>query len=251
MKLFVLLTLIALPISAQTMLDQQQRLIQIHSMLLDYPAVEAPGALKPGQLSVGVELITIPTIDGTTGSKKQITASDETPAFPRPRVAFGLPKFADGFVSFVGATYIPPIEIAKISTNDLSLEAGVAWSPSDLVIDLRAHFVYANSQSPVTDPNTRDTLKTTEYGIGVSAGYELRFGSFGITPYGGAGVMRLSGNFTVTSDGDVLTSDYTSLVLDAGARVLLWNHLEAVAELDWYPDRLLHPNFRVAYLFNF
>jgi len=38
------------------------------------------------------EFIGIPYIDGTTGGKVQITASDRTRIFPRPRIALGLPS---------------------------------------------------------------------------------------------------------------------------------------------------------------
>src|SRR5512137_1077813 len=115
------------PASAQTMLDQEQRLIQIHSLLLDLPPVQAPGALGPGQLSLGLEIIGIPRIDGTTGGKVQITASDRTRVFPRPRVALGLPA-PDGFRTFVGLSYIPPIPINGVSTNYFGLEAGIAYA---------------------------------------------------------------------------------------------------------------------------
>ena len=96
------------PLAAQTMLDQQQRLIDIHGLLLDLPPVDAPAALRPGQLSVGIEAIGVPSIDGTTGNKRQITASDQTPVFPRPRLALGLPV-PGGFRAFVGVSYVPPI----------------------------------------------------------------------------------------------------------------------------------------------
>src|SRR5512137_1007830 len=112
------------PASAQTMLDQEQRLIQIHSLLLDLSPVQAPGAFVPGELSLGLELIGIPHIDGTTGGKVQITASDRTPLFPRPRIALGLPA-PEGFRTFVGLSYIPPIPINGVSTNFGALEGGI------------------------------------------------------------------------------------------------------------------------------
>ena len=52
-----------------TMLDQQLRLIDIHNLLLELPPVEAPAALRASRVSLGVEVITIPSIDGTTGGK--------------------------------------------------------------------------------------------------------------------------------------------------------------------------------------
>jgi len=54
---------------AQTVLDQQQRLIEIHSLLLALQPDNAPGAYRPGEISLGVEVIGIPTITGQTGGK--------------------------------------------------------------------------------------------------------------------------------------------------------------------------------------
>ena len=75
---------------AQTTLDQEQRLIEIHSLLVDVPSSTAPGAYRPGEVSLGLEVIGIPPITGQTGGTVQRTASDHTPLFPRPRLAVGL-----------------------------------------------------------------------------------------------------------------------------------------------------------------
>jgi hypothetical protein len=248
--LWILLAVAAAgPASAQTMLDQEQRLIQIHSLLLDLPPVQAPGALSPGQLSLGLELIGIPYIDGTTGGKVQITASDRTRIFPRPRIALGLPA-PDGFRTFVGLSYIPPIPINGVSTNYVALEAGIAYAPGELAIGLRGHGVYAFSKSPVTDPATKDTLETWEFGADLSAGYRFDLGPVSLTPYAGAGVVYLDGHFTVTSDGVVLDSQYTGLSLEAGLRLVIVKHWEVVAEVDAYPGRLVHVGVLLGYAFN-
>lgn len=238
----------ASPAAAQTMLDQEERLIQIHSLLLDLPPVGPPGAYRSGELALDLELIGIPVIDGTTGSKVQITASDRTRVFPRPRLSFGLPA-PEGFRAFVGAAYIPPIQINGVSTNYGALEAGFAWTPGPLAVGLRGHVLYARSTSPVTDPNTRDTLVTTEGGADLSAGYRLDLGRISLTPYVGAGLVALQGDFTVTSDGVVLTSDYTGAMLNAGVR-LAWRRWEAVGEVVGYPGRLVHPGFRFGYVWD-
>jgi len=88
---FLPLALAAGAARAQTMLDQEERLIEIHSLLIALQPGNAPGAYRAGELSLGLELIVIPPIDGITGGKRQITASDQTPVFPRPRLAIGLP----------------------------------------------------------------------------------------------------------------------------------------------------------------
>jgi len=67
--LCVLLALAAGSARAQTMLDQEIKLIEIHSALLALQPDNAPGAYRPGEISLGVEVIGIPTITGQTGGK--------------------------------------------------------------------------------------------------------------------------------------------------------------------------------------
>jgi hypothetical protein len=238
----LLLAVAATPAGAQTMLDQELRLIDIHGLLLDLPPVEAPGALRAFQASLGVEAITIPSIDGTTGGKRQITASDRTLLFPRPRLMVGLPAPGD-FRAFAGLAYIPPVTIQEVSTHYGGAEAGIAYAPGPLAVALRGHVAYAFSKSPVTDPLTRDSLETFLYGADVMSGYAFEAAWARWTPYAGLGVTHLHGRFRVTSDG-------TFLAVHAGVRLLVRDRWEAVAELDAYPGRLVHPNFRLAWLWD-
>lgn len=241
--------------SGQTLLGQEQRLIDIHALLLDLPPVDAPGTYRAGQLGVGVEVIGVPPIDGSTGTpgvqgfKKQITASDRTAVFPRPRVTLGLPA-PESFRAFVGVSYVPPVEVRSVTLHSIAGEAGIAYVPGPLVAGIRVHLLYAQSESPVTEPVLRDRLRATDYGAEVSAGYLLDFGALGVTPYGGIGISRTHGNFRVTSDGVTLTSDDTAAALHAGARLVFGKRWLGVAELDGHPGRLVHPNFRLAYLFD-
>lgn len=232
---------------AQTMLDQEQRLIEIHSLLAALPALSPPGAYTAWQASLGLELVTIPIIDGRTGGKVQITASDQTRAFPRLRLAVGLPM-PEGFRAFGGLAYIPPVELNRVSSHLVAAEGGVAWAPSALAVGIRGHVLYASSQSPVTDPATRDTLRTVEFGVDVSVGHRLDLGWASLTPYVGAGLTHVDGRFTVTSDGVVLTSTTNDPGVSAGLRLLSPLHVEGVVELVAFPGRLVHPNFRVAWL---
>ncbi len=234
---------------AQTMLDQEQRLIDIHSLLLDLPPLQAPGALDRLRLDVALEAVTIPVIDGTTGSKTQITASDRTRLYPRPRVALGLPA-PGGFRAFAGLSYIPPLEIRQVSTNALALEGGFSWVPGAFRLGVRAHATWASSKAPVTDPATRDVLDSQVWGADLSAGGSFAAGSrVRLEPYAGAGFVTLHGRFRVTSDGTVLTSDWTGPAWHAGLRALLGARWELVGEVSGYPDRLVHTDVRVGYLF--
>jgi len=232
---------------AQTLLDQEERLIEVHSLLLAAGPLNAPGAYRDGQLSLGVELVGIPPIDGTTGSKRQITASDRTPLFPRLRVALGLPAPED-FRASVGLAYVPPIQISEISSHLAALEAEMAYAPGPLAAGIRAHVLVARSTGPVTEPTTRDTLDNFEFGANASVGYRLDFQSASVTPYAGVGLTRAAGIFRVTSDGYVLTSRTVNPALTAGARLLARRQFEVVAELTAYPGRLVHPSLRLAWL---
>ena len=241
------LALAATAARAQTMLDQEERLIELHALLAGLPPVQAPGAYAWGQASLGLELVTIPTIDGQTGGKEQITASDRTRAFPRLRLAAGLPA-PDGFRAFAGLAYIPPVELERVSSHLGAIEAGIAWTPGPLAVGLRGHALLARSRSPVTDPATRDTLDSSELGADLAAGWSLDLGWGQLTPYLGAGLARVHGRFTVSSDGHVLTRTATDPALSAGVRLLATRHVEGVVELVAYPDRLVHPAFRLAWV---
>jgi hypothetical protein len=244
--LALLLAGLAGPALGQTMLDQEQRLIEIHSLLLALPALEAPGALAPLQARFGFEVAGVPVIDGTTGSKTQITASDRTRIIPRLRGAIGLPLGGE-WRAIVGVGWIPPVEINRASSSMVGLEAGLSWSRGPFAAGLRLHGEAADSKSPVTDPVTRDLLVTRMGGADLQAGWRLDLGPVGLTPYAGVGVARVDGTFTVTSDRYVLTSRTTDLALSAGLRLVALGQVEVVAELVAWPGVIVHPAFALAW----
>jgi hypothetical protein len=226
----------------------ERRLIDIHSLLLDLPSLQAPAALSGGTVDPSLEIVTVPTIDGNVGSKRELTASDHTRFFPRPRLQIGLPA-PWGLRAFVGASYIPPLVIRQVSTDYGAVEAGIALAGGALGVGVRGHALYAISRSPVTDPSTRDVLRTQLFGVDASLGTELVRGGLSLEPYAGAGLVSLRGRFRVTADGTVLRSTFTDTALQVGFRVLLRSRLEAVAEFDAYPGRLEHLEVRLGYLF--
>jgi hypothetical protein len=246
-RLCLVLALMAGAARAQTIVEQEQRLIEIHSLLVALEPETAPGAYRPGELSLGVELIVIPPIDGSVGNKRQITASDRTPIFPRPRLAIGLPA-PDDFRAYLGVSYIPPVEINGVSSHQGGIEGSYAWAPpGPLSIGLRGYALFAESKSPVTDPATRDTLDTFDLGADLTAGYRLDFSPGSVTPFAGLGVSHVSGNFRVASDNDLLTSTTVNPGIDAGVRLYSKLGFEALAELVVYPGRLIHPVFGLAW----
>jgi hypothetical protein len=234
---------------AQTMLEQEVRLIELNSLLVGLPPNNAPGAYAPGQVSISLEIVGIPPENGQTGGKFQITPHDHTPVFPRPRLAVGLPAPRD-FRAFAGAAYIPPITVSDVSSHQGSLEAGFAWAPEGaFTAGIRGHVLLARSKSPVTEPDTKDVLDNFEYGGDVSAGYRFGLGRTSLTPFASVGLTRVNGDFTVTSDGYTLESHTTNLGLTGGLRLGYGRHLDAMAELVVFPDRLVHPAFSVAWTF--
>jgi hypothetical protein len=246
-RLVLLIAVAAGAVRAQTIVDQEQRLIQIHSLLVALDQETAPGAYRAGELSLGVELIVIPAIDGSVGNNKRITASDQTPLFPRPRLAIGLPAPQD-FRAFVGISYIPPIEINSVSSHQGAVELGYAWAPpGPLSIGLRGYALFAESKSPVTSPSTRDTLDSFDVGGEVSAGYKFDFEPGSVTPFAGVGVTYVNGNFRVTSDRDLLTANSVNPAINAGVRVYSKRGIEALAEVVIYPGVLIHPVFGLAW----
>jgi hypothetical protein len=244
--LALLLAGLAGPALGQTMLDQEERLIELHSLLLALPALEAPGALAPLQARFGFEVVGVPLIDGTTGTKTQITASDRTRVIPRLRGAIGLPLGGD-WRAFAGVGWIPPVEINRASSSMLGLEAGLSWSSGPFAAGLRLHGAWADSKSPVTDPATLDRLVTRIGGGELRAGWRFEFGPVGLAPYAGLGAARVDGTFTVTSDGYVLTSRSTDLAVSAGIQLVVLGQFEAVAELIAWPGLLVHPGLSLAW----
>jgi hypothetical protein len=235
---------------AQTMLDQEIRLVEIHSLLLALPQDNAPGAFRPGHVSLELELIGIPTINGQTGGKVQFTASDRTPLFPRPRLFIGLPA-PDGFRAYAGLAYIPPITVFQVTEHFGAIEAGLAWAPeSPLTVGARAQIMVSRSETPVTDPTTRDVLENFEFGGDLSAGYRLRLGVLDLTPFAAVGLSRINGVFRVITDNETLTSRTTNASVTGGVRLATRPGFEAFAEVVAFPGRLVHPAFGVAWTFD-
>ncbi len=237
----------ALPARGLDVTASEQRLVDIHALLLDLPHLQAPGALAPGQLDLSLELATIPPISGDVGPKREITASDQARLFPRPRLSLGLPA-PHGFRAFVGGGYIPPIEINRITVHSLSLEAGIAWTDGPLRIGVRGHGVLARALSPVSAPDVRDRLNVADGGWDLSAGYELRLRGLSLTPYASAGQVWSKGDFRSSVDGGTVHSRGSWAALDVGARALLGGHWEGVVDYLAYPGRLWSPRFRIGYI---
>lgn len=234
--------------SAQTLVQQEHRLMELHSLLLDLPPVQAPAALGAGTLDASLEGVTIPFIDGDAGPRHELTASAHTRIFPRPRLQLGLPAPA-GARAFLGLSYVPPVRIAQVSTSYAAAEGGIGLAPGRLRLGLWAHAAHADARAPVTEPSTRDRLLAWVWGADAAVGVHLERGRLQVEPYAGVGLTRLQGRFRVVVDGTVLHRSYGTAALHGGVRLVWRSRWEAVAELDGYPHRLSHLDFRVGYLF--
>lgn len=155
------LLLSSLPAGAQDVTGNEEHLVDIHALLLDLPTIDAPGAFRSGELNLAVEVTDIPVIDGNVGPKTELTASDHARAYPRLRLALGLPA-PSGFRAFVGAAYVPPVTINQVTVNSPALEAGFAWVNGPLRVGVQAHGLWARVLSPVSSPDVRDELTVTE-----------------------------------------------------------------------------------------
>jgi hypothetical protein len=245
----VLGLLAALPARAQDVLEEEQHLVDIHALLLDLAPIQAPGALASGELDLGVEVTGIPPISGDVGPTREITASDHARLYPRPRLALGLPA-PRGFRAFVGAGYIPPIEINQITVHSLGIEAGMAWASGRLRLGLAGHAAFAHALSPVSSPDVQDRLDVTEGGWDARAGYELRLRKLAVTPYAGGGQVWTKGDYRSSVDGGTVHSTQGGPAFYAGARLLFHDHWEGVLEYSVYPDHLWNPRVRLGYVVN-
>ena len=243
------LLLAALPAGAQDVTGNEEHLVDLHALLLDLPAIDAPGAFRSGELNLALEVTDIPVIDGDVGPKTELTASDHARAYPRFRLALGLPA-PSGFRAFVGAAYVPPVEINRVTVNSPAVEAGFAWVNGPLRIGLQGHGVWARVLSPVSSPDVRDELTVTEGGWDLRAGYEFRMKRLAITPYAGAGQVYSSGHFRSSVDGGIVDSTHSGAAYSAGARLLYRDHWEGVVEYSVYPGMLWNPRFRFGYVMN-
>src|SRR6267378_3863409 len=87
-------------------------------------------------------------------------------------------------------------------------------------------------------------------GTRLGPGYRFNFGPGSVTPYASVGVSRIWGEFHVTSDNSVLTSTTINPGITGGVRLLSKLGLEVVAELVVFPERLVHPSFGLAWVFD-
>jgi len=147
------------------MLDQEERLIEIHSLLIALQPGNAPGAYRAGELSLGLELIS-----SRHRRHHRREAADHrlrsNPCLSPPAAGDRAPR-AEDFRAFVGLAYIPPIKFNEVSSQSGGPGSGTRLGPRGPALrGIRGYVVVARSQSPVTEATTRDRLDTVDFRSG-------------------------------------------------------------------------------------
>ena len=157
------------------MLDQEQRLIEIHSLLVALPALQAPGALAP-LAGRGSAWRSSPSRSSTAPPAARPSSPPPTSPAPSRGCArrWACRWAAPGAPSPGWATSRP-------SRSTRSAPTCSAWRPapawSARPVRGRASACTASGptrRSPVTDPATRDQLVTRIGGADLSAAWRLR-----------------------------------------------------------------------------
>ena len=239
--------LAALPAGAQDVTGRERRLADIHALLLDLPPIEAPGALDPGRLDLGVEVTAIPVIDGDVGPKREITASGSRPPLPATAAGAG-PAGATPLPRLRGRGLHPPgrdrpdqRQLAGGGGRDRLGERAAAPGAARTLGDGPCAERCQRARRARSAERHRGRLD-------VGAGYELRLGKLSLTPYAGVGQVWSTGDFRSSVDGGTVHSSHAGAVFDGGARVLYRDRWEGVLEYSAYPGRLWNPRFRLGYV---
>ena len=219
--LCVLLALRAGPAAAQGTCtppadSHEAQMFAAYSVPLAYAFGEASGALPPGAVRLMLEGTYLPKIaeDLRTATFCRPGKGPENThflfAYPRPRMAVGLPA---GFR--FEASWIPPVRLNQVESNlvGLSLDRSIPIGSGGAEVVLRAHATLGLIRAPITcdeenlaDPSSecfQGTKSDDHYHpniFGAEAVYAWSLGQGKVHPFMGAGVNilhpRLQVNFT-------------------------------------------------------
>jgi len=180
---------------------------------LSFGPLAAPEPARPGSIRLMLEGSYLPTLDPVTRTSticrpgKGPENTDLLFAFPRPRVALGLP----GGLLLEGS-WIPPVRLngAKADLGAVALGRGFALGRGVTTVGIRAHATFGVVQGPITCDNENIADPTSEcyqgtrsddhyhpgiYGADGSVGWHLAGGR--LRPYMGAGINLLRPRFQV------------------------------------------------------
>ena len=229
------------------MLDQEQRLIEIHSLLLACRRSRRPGRCAPASWRLGAGADRHPVHRRHHRRRRRRSPPPTGPGCSRALGSrWGSPRRMTSGPSSASRTSRPSA-INGVSTNYIAARGGhrVDARPSRrwrcaVTTSTRCR----GPPSPIRTPGTRSTPARAAPTWGSVAGSTSSRCPSRLTLERGS--CRSSGNFTVTSDGYVLHSSYTGVALQAGLRVLMDGHWQVVGEVDAYPGRLVHASLSSA-----
>jgi hypothetical protein len=180
---------------------------------LAFGPLAAPAAARPGWVQLMLEGTYIPTIDSAT-RMATICRPGKGPentgllaAFPRPRIAIGLP-----YGLLLEGSWVPPISLNGVTPNvgSVALGRGFGLGHGSMTAGLRIFAVFGLIKGPFTcddedlaNPNSEcfqgtrseDHYHPNTYGAEGSLGWHLAEGK--VHPYVGGGVNLLRPRFQV------------------------------------------------------
>ena len=193
--------------------SHEAQLFAAFSVPLAYSLAEAPGALPPGAVRIGLEATYLPGIDEEIRTPticrpgKGPENTDLLFAFPRPRAAVGLPGGLR-----LEASWVPPLRVNHLKANllGLSLERGLPLGERGALLVVRVHAVFGLIQAPITcdddalaDPTSecfQGTRSDDRYHpniFGAEAAFGWKLGDGRVRPFLGGGVNLLHPRFQV------------------------------------------------------
>ncbi|MGC6510126.1 MAG: hypothetical protein ACON4U_17030 [Myxococcota bacterium] len=241
---------------------QQDFLLNFFSLATTFSPLHAPIPQAGGTGTAGLEVAIIPPLPCSRRLVLDYTKTEDTnktPAAPRPRVSFSMPKrdTAIGTVVPYGSFgYVPPITFAGTRNVIVSVEAGVGISPNEgggIQYGMRYHATLMKTVAEIAtpfnegDPEALDFYVGSTFGLDAMVGYRMNKW----IPYAAFGFTDVSTFFYIDDDGIVINNEnpYAGSVISAGTQYRISEHLQSAAELYLAPGHIFTGRLRLSYLF--
>ncbi|MGH7702343.1 MAG: hypothetical protein ACREMO_04580 [Gemmatimonadales bacterium] len=234
--------------------SNEAKTFAIFSVPLAFSAAGAPSSQPRHGIRAGVAVSTLPNIDERTATPticrpgKGPENTDLLFAVPQPRLSLGLPGQFEA-----EASWIPPVRVAGVKANVVSLALGrtVAVASGLLALRARVHATLGVIDAPITcndaalqDPasecfggsRSNDAFHPNIFGADLTLGWSPERAPF--RPYVGFGYNRLQPRFRVNftnrrgdTDRRRVEVDLNRLVVFGGASWVFSPRFEASGEL--------------------
>jgi hypothetical protein len=191
--------------------SNEARSFAILSVPLAFTAAAAPAVLRPGAVTVGLEVSSIPTVGDALATPTQCRPGkgpehvNILPGYVRPRLAVGLPWGLAAEVSWV-----PPVTVKGARPDLVGLALSATARLGATALSLRADASMGVIHAPITcdrealeDPNSEchlgtlsnDSYRPNVFGLTALAGRTLGGGRVAL--YGAIGYAHLAPRFRV------------------------------------------------------